>query len=202
MLFCPRCAMQQTETTRFCRACGLPMTEVVQYVLSRGTAGLPPVKSEGAPSAPAGPTPVVDLFEAVYLKSSTKPSFLAGPIRLLHSAWDALSPRQKMALSILVAALSTPILGVLGAPDELTGLSALLTPLVILFVVFYFRNQARQPASPVQADPQRGEPLRPPMTSLPVSPPNELRLPERPRGQTHPFAGPVPSVVEDETRRL
>lgn len=202
MLFCPRCAMQQTETTRFCRACGLPMTEVVQYVMSGGTAGLPPVKSEATPSSPAGPMPSVDLFEAVYLKSKATSSSPAGPTRLLHSTWDALSPRQKMVLSILVAALSTPILGVLGAAEELMGLSALLTPLVILFVFFYFRNQARHQAVTPPGDPQRGGPSLPPVASLPLSPPAQPPAPLRVGHQTHPLPVPVASVVEEETRRL
>lgn len=194
MLFCPRCAMQQTETTKFCRGCGLPMAEVVQYVQSGGKTGLP--------ASIQGP---IDTFNRVYrvaehppLKSEGKPSALSG----LSSAWDVLGPRQKMTLAILVTTLATPILGVLGADGELIGLSALLSPLVIIFWFFYFRNQARQQASTAVPDPQRGEPLFPPVTSLPLSSPAELQVIETPRVQTHPFPGSVPSVVEDETRRL
>ncbi|MFZ4629147.1 MAG: hypothetical protein ACOYNR_12540 [Blastocatellia bacterium] len=198
MLFCPRCAMQQTETTKFCRGCGLSMTEVVQYVQGGGKTGLP--------ASIQGP---IDTFNRVYRvaelppqKSEGKPSALSGLFRLLHSAWGALSPRQKMVLSILATVMSTPILGVLGADDELIGLSALLSPLVIIFWFFYFRNQARQQASTALPDPQRGEPLFPPAASLPLPSTNELRLSEPPREQTHPFPGAVPSVVEDETRRF
>jgi len=201
MLFCPRCAMQQTETTKFCRACGLPMTEVVQYVQSGGKTG-PLAKSP----VPIGP---IDTFNRVYgvtglpgSKSEEKPSALSGLIRLLRSAWDVLGPRQKMTLAILVTALSTPILGVLGADQELIGLSALLSPLVVIFWFFYFRNQARQQASTALPDSQRAAPLQPSVTSLPLSSPTELRATEPPREQTHPFPGSVPSVVEDETRRL
>lgn len=198
MLFCPRCAMQQTETTKFCRGCGLSMTEVVQYVQSGGKTGLP--------ASIQGP---MDTFDRVYRvaelhgsKSEGKSSVLSGLIRLLRSAWDVLGPRQKMTLAILVTVLSTPILGVLGADDELIGLSALLSPLVIIFWFFYFRNQARQQVSTAVPELQRGAPLFPPAASLPLPSPNELRLSEPPREQTHPFPGSVPSVVEDETRRL
>lgn len=201
MLFCPRCAMQQTETTKFCRGCGLPMTEVIQYVQSGGKTGLPSTSQMAI-----GP---MDTFNRVYrvaelppLKSEGKPSALSGLIRLLRSAWDVLGPRQKMTLAILVTVLSTPILGVLDADQELIGISALLSPLVIIFWFFYFRNQARQQASTAVPDLQRGEPLFPPAASIPLPSPNELRLSEPPREQTHPFPGSVPSVVEDETRRL
>lgn len=197
MLFCPRCAMQQTETTKFCRGCGLPMMEVVQYVQSGGKTGLP--------ASIQGP---MDTFDRVYRvaelppqKSEGKPSAHSGPARLLHSTWGALSPRQKMVLSILGTVMSPPVLGVLGV-DELVGIAALLIPVVVTFVVFYFRNQERQQARTAVPDLQRGEPLFPPAASLPLPSTNERRLSEPPREQTHPFPGSVPSVVEDETRRL
>jgi hypothetical protein len=198
MLYCPRCAMQQTETTKFCRGCGLPMMEVVQFVQSGGKTGL----------SARNPLPM-DTFDRVYgvteippLKSEATPSASASLTRLLHSAWDALSPRQKMVLAMLVTAMSPAILGVLDAPDKLIGFSAILIPLVILFVFFYFRNQARQPASPALPDPLKGEPFLPSVTSRPLPSPEELRVSERSREQIHPFPRPVPSVVEEETRRL
>lgn len=41
-MFCPRCGSQNTDTTKFCRQCGLPMTQVTGYVSTGGTSQLVP----------------------------------------------------------------------------------------------------------------------------------------------------------------
>ncbi len=41
-MYCPRCGSPNTDTTKFCRQCGLGLTQVTGYVASGGTAQFPP----------------------------------------------------------------------------------------------------------------------------------------------------------------
>ncbi|MBK7597364.1 MAG: zinc ribbon domain-containing protein [Acidobacteria bacterium] len=42
-MFCPRCGSQNTDTTKYCRQCGLPLTQLTGYVATGGTAPLQPL---------------------------------------------------------------------------------------------------------------------------------------------------------------
>lgn len=39
-MYCPRCGSQNTETTKYCRQCGLPLQQVSGYVATGGTGAL------------------------------------------------------------------------------------------------------------------------------------------------------------------
>ncbi|HMV49250.1 MAG TPA: zinc ribbon domain-containing protein [Blastocatellia bacterium] len=125
---------------------------------------------------------------------------------------EGLTPKQKMILAILVMVMSPAIFGTLGM-GSLSGVSAVLMPIGIVFVVMWFKAQQRRlqeaasrqqmypPAQPYQMPPptayglpQAGQPTvsqthQPPVYQHPPSPP-----------PTNPL-GPG-SIIEDETRRL
>lgn len=48
-MFCPRCGSPINESLKFCRACGLPLTQISTYVATGGTANLAPGQSSPAP---------------------------------------------------------------------------------------------------------------------------------------------------------
>lgn len=47
-MYCPRCGAPNTDTTKFCRQCGLPMAQLTGYVASGGA--VPPAPSPVAPA--------------------------------------------------------------------------------------------------------------------------------------------------------
>jgi hypothetical protein len=49
-MYCPRCGTAVTETTKYCKGCGLPMAQLYAYVTSGGTSALTPPPQE----VPAG----------------------------------------------------------------------------------------------------------------------------------------------------
>jgi hypothetical protein len=53
-MFCPRCGAPNPETTKFCRQCGLGLTQVSSYVSTGGTAQL-------TPSTPPPVSPIAQL---------------------------------------------------------------------------------------------------------------------------------------------
>ncbi len=129
---------------------------------------------------------------------------------------EGLTPKQKMILAILVMVMSPAIFGTLGM-GSLSGVSAVLMPIGIVFVVMWFKAQQRKlqeatlrqqmypPAQPYQMPvqmppptayglPQAGPPTvsetyQPPVYQHTSSPP-----PTNPLGRG--------SIVEDETRKL
>ena len=38
-MYCAGCGAPNTDTTKFCRLCGLPLTQLADYVASGGTSG-------------------------------------------------------------------------------------------------------------------------------------------------------------------
>ena len=124
-----------------------------------------------------------------------------------------LTPKQKMALSIILVVMSPAILGILGT-GELAGIAAFMIPILIPFIFFYFRNQAREleaaqrmqmPYPPPQAVPPPPpqayiSPIAPPPAALPQ--PVYQPEPYRPPTPTNPLKEQRGSVTEDETRKL
>jgi hypothetical protein len=175
-MFCPRCGSQNTETTKFCRQCGLPLQPISGYVASGGTGAL----------APAPPPPPPVLIEP-----------------------DGLTPKQRMALTIILIILSPALLGVLAGITGmdlfgyLAGLVSILMPLGIVWTVFHYKAQMRrlqQQAFQQQVTQQQIAPPQPQPTpafqprsyQAPLSPPPTNPLADQRRG----------SVTEDETRRF
>src|SRR5262249_5297474 len=60
-MYCPRCGSQNTDTTKFCRQCGLPLAQVMDYVAVGGTGAL-----ARPPSPP--PPPLLETSEMLALK--------------------------------------------------------------------------------------------------------------------------------------
>lgn len=173
-MYCPRCGSQNTETTKFCRQCGLPLTQVTSYVATGGTGSLTP-----APPAPIAIEP------------------------------DGLTPKQRMALTIILIVLSPAILGVLAGITDLdlfgylAGLVSILMPLGIVWTIFHYKAQMRklqqkafqQQAMQQQVAPPQSQPMpafQPHSYQAPLSPPPTNPLADQRRG----------SVTEDETRRF
>src|SRR5262245_7017851 len=57
-MFCPRCGSQNTDATKYCRQCGLPLAQVSDYVAAGGT---------GAIARPPAP-PLPETSEMLALK--------------------------------------------------------------------------------------------------------------------------------------
>ena len=199
-MYCPRCGSPNNDTTKFCRQCGLAMTQLTGYVASGGTAPLPPQHSN---------------------------SF--NPPNLVAQATEGLTPKQKLVLTILLIAFSPAIFGVLGGVTglgrvlfgPLAALSGVLTPLGIIWAIMHYKAQKRRmeqaqaqmmqqpmyPQMPMQYPPVAQHSL-PQLTQQPIQQP--LQQPRQPVYQppqtsspppTNPLRGPG-SVVEDETRRF
>lgn len=202
-MFCPRCGSQNLDTTKFCRQCGLGLQQVTGYVASGGTAQL----SQQPPVATSNP---------------------------LAQVTEGLSPKQKMILMILLLVFSPAIFGTLGAVTGLeslgaglAGISAILTPIGIVFAVMRYKAQQRKlaqaamqqpfyPQPPMQhqmppvAPYSLPQPMQPPVSQhfqqpvqQPVRPPHQYQPPishQPAPPPTNPL-GPG-SVTEDETRRL
>ncbi len=200
-MYCPRCGSPNTDTTKFCRQCGLSLSQLVDYVASGGTS---PLTSANLPN-------------------------LAQPVT---QSLEGMTPRQKMALTIIGMMLLVPFFGVVGEAlfntGEIAGLPAMLLPFGIIWAVFHFRNQARrlaqeqwqrqmqmnqmyvpvQPYLPPPVQQPIYQPAQPPRQEAvlqPMHPPAyQTPLPATPQEppNTNPLGTAPSSVVEDETKRL
>lgn len=179
-MYCPRCGSPNTDTTKFCRQCGLGLTQVTGYVASGGTAPLPPST----------------------MQASSNP---------LAKATEGFTPKQQMILTIMLLVFSPAIFGVLGM-GSLSGISAILMPIGIVFTVMRYKAQQRR----LQEVQQQMYPQMPMQTMMPpYAAPHGLPQPgQQPVQQTthQPLYQPAPpptnpiktpsSVTEDETRRF
>lgn len=191
-MYCPRCGSPNTDTTKFCRQCGLGLTQVTGYVASGGTAQLPtsPAQIPSNPLAKAtdGMTPKQKMILTILLL-------------------------------VFSPAIFGTLGGVTGLGDlggALAGISAVLMPIGIVFTVMRYKAQQRR----LQEAQQQMYPQMPMQAMMPPYPaPYSLPQPERqPVQQTTPqpvYQAPVVpsppptnpikipgSITEDETRRL
>lgn len=203
-MYCPRCGSPNNDTTKFCRQCGLALTQLTGYVASGGTAQLPQPQ-------PTSPNP-------------------SGLPNLIAQATDGLTPKQKLVMTILLIVFSSAIFGVLGGVTglgwlfgRLAALSGVLTPIGIIWAVMRYKAQkqrmeqaqAQMMQSPYQQMPMQYPPVAqyslPQPTQQPIQ--QTARQPRQPVYQppvvpspppTNPLKGPGSpgSVVEDETRRF
>lgn len=208
-MFCPRCGSPNPDTTKFCRQCGLPLSQLANYVASGGT-------------APLAPTPLPNLSQPV------------------TQSLQGMSPRQKMALTIVGMALLIPLFAIIGNllfhNEDIAAIPAMLVPFGIIWAVFHFRNQARRLAqeqwqrqmqmhqmqlgappvqpylpppvqppihTPVQPPPSQAvlQPIQPAYAPSPVYQTPAPALAQQPPN-TNPLGAAPGSVIEDETKRL
>ncbi|MBI1760963.1 MAG: zinc ribbon domain-containing protein [Acidobacteria bacterium] len=205
-MFCPRCGAPNPETTKFCRQCGLGLTQVSSYVSTGGTAQLTP----GTPS----PVSQIAQITAGY---TPKQKMVLSILCLVF-------------LPGFLAIMSDMI----GFADALVPVAGIFMCVGIPWAVIHFRNQQRlldqqqwhaqmqmqqMPMNvplPPHAPPVQ-QYLQPPMqqpVQMPVQQPGQQSYAPQP-GYQAPHAAPPAnspntnllgtapsSVTEDETRRL
>jgi zinc-ribbon domain len=128
-MFCPRCGSSNSDTTKFCRQCGLPISQVTDYVASGGTAPLTP--------SPSSSTRITKSIEWMTPKQQLVVTILL--------------------LAFLPAIFGT-FEGMIGIGGGLAGISAVLMPIGIVLAVFRYsyqkRRLERQPAEPPNKQPR------------------------------------------------
>ncbi|MBS1786507.1 MAG: zinc ribbon domain-containing protein [Acidobacteria bacterium] len=183
-MFCPRCGSPNPDTTKFCRKCGLGLQPVTGYVASGGTASL---------------------------QQPQQPQLGTGD--LISRATSGMTPKQQMILLIMLMAFSPAIFGTLGL-GTLSGISAVLMPIGIVFTIMRFKAQQRRLREVMMAQ-QMYPPMQPQMMQPPVAPyslpqPTQQPIPQNYQQPVYQQPSPPPtnplqqplSVVEDETRKL
>jgi hypothetical protein len=194
-MYCPRCGSQNTDATKFCRQCGLPLAQVCDYVAGGGT---------GALARPATPPPLPETSEMLALKQQ----------RTLTILGVCIAP-------IVFAILADEVFRV----GDIAGLPFLLVPLGIVWARFRYKMQLRRMqerqlqeyyAQQHQSMPQQAMPQQGPTPKLIIQPqtdPSQLAQlaqlaqsaqsaqMDAPRTNPLPEASPG-SVVEDETRKF
>ncbi|MEK7831172.1 MAG: zinc ribbon domain-containing protein [Acidobacteriota bacterium] len=133
---------------------------------------------------------------------------------LISKATDGITPKQQMILMIMLMAMSPAIFGVLGL-GSLSGISAVLMPIGIVFAVMRYKAQKRRlqemmmqqmyPPMPQVMPQQQMPPVAP--YSLPQAGQQPIQQSYQPPvyqpspPPTNPLKPPA-SVVEDETKRF
>ncbi len=179
-MYCPRCGSQNTDSTKFCRQCGLPLMPVMDYVATGGLGAL-----AQPPATPPPPVALIETSEMLALKAK----------RTLTILGVCTAP-------IVLTVITNEIFNL----GDIAGLSFLLVPLGIVWAKYRYRTQLRQLQERQlqeyyahQRDHQQS--LAPKLILQPQSDPQRSAQVNAPR--TNPLPDPVPaSVVEDETRKL
>src|SRR5262245_19650379 len=116
-MYCPRCGAPNQDTTKFCRQCGLALSQLVNYVASGGT-------------SPLAPTNLPNLSQPVTqsLQGMTPRQKMVLTI---------------IGMTLLIPFFGI-IGGTLFGHGDLAGVPALLLPFGVIWAVFHFRNQARR----------------------------------------------------------
>ena len=180
----------------FCPRCGSPNPDTTKFCRQCGL-GLQQVTGYVASGGTAQlPTP---------------PPTAANPIAKVT---EGLLPKQKMILLIMLMVMSPAIFGTLGL-GWLSGISAVLMPIGIVFTVMWYKAQQRKlqeammrqqqmypPAQPYQMPPPVTSYGLPQPAQQPISQSYQPPVYHQPSPPpTNPIKQPI-SVVEDETRRL
>ena len=204
-MYCPRCGAPNPETTKFCRQCGLSLTQVSSYVATGGTAQLTPVKEAASQltQMTAGYTPRQKMVLAILCL---------------------------VFIPMMTAIMSDP----LGLDDFFVPLAMIFMCVGIPWAVIHFRNQQRlfdQQQWQAQMQMQQMQssvplpPIAPPVqhylqaplqqpVQMPVQQPFQQpyapqavyqapqAAPQTNPPNTNPLGTAPSSVTEDETRRL
>ncbi|MBK6797897.1 MAG: zinc ribbon domain-containing protein [Acidobacteria bacterium] len=153
-MFCPRCGSQNTDTTKYCRQCGLPLTQLTGYVATGGT-------------APLQPLPPLQQASSALSKMT-----------------EGLSPKQKMVMRILLFVFSTAIFGALGElipfAVRLAPVAGVMMIFGILWSVFSYKAEVQRlsQSQPIPPQPLFQQNYQPPQIA--PSPTNKIANPMRP----------------------
>jgi zinc-ribbon domain len=179
-MYCPRCGAPNTETTKFCRQCGLALMEVTNYVATGGTSSLIPPAAPMA-NASGGFTPQQKMSLAIIL-IVTSPAWTA-----VLSKFIGLPPAIPAICAVLMPFLIPAV--VMYFRNQAKRLEPMNVP----------------PPMPVQAPQQSYVPPQPQAwLQAPAMPVNAVPASDVPRTtpNTNPLARQPLSVIEDETKRL
>ncbi|MCI0664595.1 MAG: zinc ribbon domain-containing protein [Acidobacteria bacterium] len=113
-MFCPRCGSSNSDTTKFCRQCGLPLTQVTDYVASGGTAPLT--------HSPSSSSRITKSIEWMTPKQQLVVTIL---------------------LLTFLPAIFGVFEGMIGLGGGLAGISAVLMPIGIVLAIFRYSYQKR-----------------------------------------------------------
>lgn len=178
----------------FCPRCGAPNPDTTKFCRQCGL-GLQPVTGYVASGGTA---------------QLSQPQPSSAPTDFVSRATEGMTPKQQMILLIMLMVFSPAIFGTLGL-GSLSGISAVLLPIGIVFVVMRYKAQKRRlqemmmrqqmyPAMPQQMPPAvpygLPEPGQQPIPQTYHPPAYQPSPPP-----TNPLRQPL-SVIEDETRRL
>ena len=179
-MYCPRCGAPNTDTTRFCRQCGLSLMEVTNYVATGGTAPLAPHASQAAHIAGSfSPNQKMWLSIVLLTCSPAIAAVLGRPFGLNHLL-----------------------------PGIFAVLMPITIPMAVMYFRNQAKRLAPmnpQPQAQMYAPPQPQPqaylqaPLQAPMMPVSAVPSSET---PRTTPNTNPFARQPISVIEDETNRL
>jgi len=182
-MYCPRCGSQNTDATKFCRQCGLPLAQVSDYVTAGGTGAI------ARPTAPQ-PPPLPETSEMLALKQQ----------RTLTILGVCIAP-------IVLAILSNEVLGL----GDISGIPFLLVPLGIVWARFRYKMRLRRlqerQLQEYYALQYQQAPQQAPTPKLIIQPPTDqpqlAQFAQMDAPRTNPLPEQSPgSVVEDETRKF
>ncbi|NOT63237.1 MAG: zinc ribbon domain-containing protein [Acidobacteria bacterium] len=180
-MYCPRCGAPNTETTKFCRQCGLALMEVTNYVATGGTSKLTQPPSQAAQIV-SGFSPKQKMILAIMGFI-----FLPGFFAVLSDVIGA-------------AEILVPICGVIMPIGIVISVMYFRNQAKLL-------EQSQLASQPPQPYPLPQQTYAPPQPQaylqMPVMPVSAVPFNEMPRTtpNTNPLAQPI-SVTEDETKRL
>jgi len=182
-MYCPRCGSQDTDATKFCRQCGLPIAQVSDYVAAGGTGAI-------ARSPAPQPPPLLETSEMLALKQQ----------RILTILGVCIAP-------IVLAILANEVFKF----GDISGIPFLLVPIGIVWARFRYKMRLRQlqerQLQEHYAQQYQSMPQPSPSPKLILQPqtdqPQLAHSAQSDAPRTNPLPEPSPgSVVEDETRKF
>jgi hypothetical protein len=183
-MFCPRCGSQNTDATKYCRQCGLPLAQVSDYVAAGGT---------GALTSPPSLPPLPETSEMLALRQQ----------RTLTILGVCIAP-------IVFAILADEVFKF----GDLSGIPFFLVPIGIVWARFRYKMQLRRlqerQLQEYYAQHHQPMPQQAPTPKLIIQPqtdPSQLAQSAQMAHVDAPRTNPLPesspgSVVEDETRKF
>jgi hypothetical protein len=193
-MYCPRCGSQNTDATKFCRQCGLPLAQVSDYVAAGGTGAIV--------RPPAPPPPLPETSEMLALKQQKTLTILG----------VCIAP-------VVFAILANEVFKF----GDISGIPFFLVPIGIVWARFRYKMQLRRlqerQLQEYYAQYHQPMPQQAPTPKLILQPqtdPSQLaqsaqsaQLAQSAQSaqvdapKTNPLPDPSPgSVVEDETRKF